>query len=367
MNRKPLSNLAKIISGGTPKRSIHEYWNGSIPWISVKDLHQGKHNYKTERFITESGLKNSSTNLLIQDDIVISARGTVGLVSMITEPMAFNQSIFGLRSGEEITAEYLYYWLKLNVSYIQNNVHGSVFDTITRDTFDIIEVTYPSLEEQKKVTEILRLLDEKIEQNHQINDNLLKLGRTEFKNITSAATTKKLQDIATIVMGQSPKSDTYNNEDIGLPLLNGAADFKGRVVSPNKWTSDPKKVTEPGDYVFGVRATLGLTTKVFEEYAIGRGTGVARAKSKILDEYLYFVLDDMFDFFEATATGSVYLNVSANDFKNYQAPVVSDAVWEKFHKFARPIMEQFYTNKAEIISLAQIRDVLLGKLVHLDA
>lgn len=65
-------------------------------------------------------------------------------------------------------------------------------------------------------------------------------------------------------MGQSPKSDTYNNEDIGLPLLNGAADFKGRVVSPNKWTSDPKKVTEPGDYVFGVRATLGLTTKVFE-------------------------------------------------------------------------------------------------------
>ena len=168
-------------------------------------------------------------------------------------------------------------------------------------------------------------------------------------------------------MGQSPKSDTYNNEDIGLPLLNGAADFKGRVVSPNKWTSDPKKVTEPGDYVFGVRATLGLTTKVFEEYAIGRGTGVARAKSKILDEYLYFVLDDMFDFFEATATGSVYLNVSANDFKNYQAPVVSDAVWEKLHKFARPIMEQFYTNKAEIISLAQIRDVLLGKLVHLDA
>lgn len=197
-----------------------------------------------------------------------------------------------------------------------------------------------------------------------LNDNLLELGRTQFKNITADATTEKLQDMATIVMGQSPKSDTYNNEDIGLPLLNGAADFKGRVVSPNKWTSDPKKVTEPGDYVFGVRATLGLTTKVFEEYAIGRGTGVARSKSKMLDEYLYFVLDDMFDFFEATATGSVYLNVSANDFKNYQAPVVADAVLEKFHKFARPIMDQFYTNKAEIISLAQMRDVLLGKLVN---
>lgn len=172
MNRKPLSELVKIISGGTPKRSIHEYWNGSIPWISVKDLHQGKHIYRTERFITESGLKNSPTKLLIKDDIIISARGTVGLVSMINEPMAFNQSLFGLRSGKEITAEYLYYWLKLNVSYIKNNVHGSVFDTITRDTFNIIEVTYPSLEEQKRVTEILRLLDKKIEQNHQINDNL---------------------------------------------------------------------------------------------------------------------------------------------------------------------------------------------------
>lgn len=172
MNKKPLSDLVTIISGGTPKRSNEEYWDGQIPWISVKDFHQGKHINHTEESITESGLMNSSTNLLEKDDIIISARGTVGLVSMIVTPMAFNQSIFGLRVQDELTPEYLYYWLKLNIPYIKNNVHGSVFDTITRDTFKIIEVSYPSLEEQEKATESLRLLDSKIEMNTQLNDNL---------------------------------------------------------------------------------------------------------------------------------------------------------------------------------------------------
>jgi len=75
-----LSDVINLIGGGTPKTSVAEYWNGEIPWLSVADFSTGKKFvFESEKKITEKGLKNSSTRLLKKDDIIISARGTVGL------------------------------------------------------------------------------------------------------------------------------------------------------------------------------------------------------------------------------------------------------------------------------------------------
>ena len=93
-----LGDIGEIIGGGTPSTSIEEYWNGEIPWLSVKDFVSAtKYVYDTEKYISELGLLNSSTKLLEKDDIIISARGTVGAMAMIPYPMCFNQSCFGLR------------------------------------------------------------------------------------------------------------------------------------------------------------------------------------------------------------------------------------------------------------------------------
>lgn len=164
-----------IIGGGTPKTSKQEYWNGDIPWLSVKDFNnEYRYVYKTEKTITQEGLKNSSTKLLKRNDSIISARGTVGEMAMIPYPMAFNQSCYGLRAKKGIVdAEYLYYLVKHNVVILKKNTHGSVFDTITRDTFAGIEVDLPSLIQQKKVVSILRSIDDKIQLNTEINKNFL--------------------------------------------------------------------------------------------------------------------------------------------------------------------------------------------------
>lgn len=169
-----LSEIMDIIGGGTPKTSKPEYWNGDIPWLSVKDFNNDyRYVYETEKTITQAGLDNSSTKMLKRNDSIISVRGTVGEMAMIPFPMAFNQSCYGLRAKEDIVdAEYLYYLIKHNVVVLKKNTHGSVFDTITRDTFDGIEVDLPSLEEQKKVASILRDYDDKIEVNNEINKNL---------------------------------------------------------------------------------------------------------------------------------------------------------------------------------------------------
>ena len=167
------SDIATIISGGTPKTSIPEYWDGDIPWLSVKDFGNDlKYVYTTERKITKLGLDNSPGNLLDKDDIILSARGTVGELSMIPFPMSFNQSCFGIRAKDNVDAHFLYYFMKTKVRELKNNSHGSVFDTITRATFDNLTCRLPSLDLQKKIANCLSALDDKIELNRRINDNL---------------------------------------------------------------------------------------------------------------------------------------------------------------------------------------------------
>ena len=170
-----LADVIDLIGGGTPKTSVPEYWDGDIPWLSVKDFNNDdRYVYSTEKSITQAGLDNSSTKMLAHDDIIISARGTVGELAMIPFPMAFNQSCYGVRGKKGVIIQpYLYYLLKDNIRLLKSQTHGSVFDTITRDTFANIEVNLPSIEEQQKIADTLTALDDKLSANRTINHHLV--------------------------------------------------------------------------------------------------------------------------------------------------------------------------------------------------
>ena len=177
------TDLATIIGGGTPKTSVPEYWSGEIPWLSVKDfVSVTKYVYDTEKHISELGLLNSSTKLLEKNDIVISARGTVGAMAMIPYPMCFNQSCFGLRGNNIVDKNFLYYLTRTKVDELRKTAHGSVFDTITRETFDNLRCLVPPLQTQQKIGNILSSLDSKIELNKRINDNLEQQAQALFKS-----------------------------------------------------------------------------------------------------------------------------------------------------------------------------------------
>ena len=107
------------------------------------------------------------------DDIIISARGTVGELAMIPFPMAFNQSCYGIRGKKgKVIQTYLYYLLKDSIRLLKRQTHGSVFDTITRDTFANIYVDFPSLAEQQMIADTLSALDARIAENRKINHHL---------------------------------------------------------------------------------------------------------------------------------------------------------------------------------------------------
>lgn len=139
---KPLSGMIELIGGGTPKTSIEEYWGGDIPWFSVVDAPSPSDVFvvNTEKSITQFGLDNSSSKLLPKGTTIISARGTVGKCAVVARPMAMNQSCYGLR-GKDGNADYFTYYLVLRkVHELQQHSHGSVFSTITRDTFKGLNV-----------------------------------------------------------------------------------------------------------------------------------------------------------------------------------------------------------------------------------
>ena len=142
---KALSSVCTLVGGGTPKRSESAYWGGNVPWYSVKDAPSDGEIWviNTSERITDHGLANCAARIVPKGCTIISARGTVGKLAMAGTAMSFNQSCYGLLPGDGKSFGYLHLLLQAAVAQLQQRTHGSVFDTITRATFDGLIVAKP--------------------------------------------------------------------------------------------------------------------------------------------------------------------------------------------------------------------------------
>jgi type I restriction enzyme S subunit len=140
-----LSEVLEIIGGGTPKTSVAEYWDGDIPWFSVVDTPAASDVFvtATEKNITQAGLDESSVRLIPEGTTIISARGTVGNLAIAGRDMTFNQSCYGLRGKNGAGDYFVFLTAQHMVNQLKSMAHGSVFSTITRQTFDAIRVAVP--------------------------------------------------------------------------------------------------------------------------------------------------------------------------------------------------------------------------------
>lgn len=260
--------------------------------------------------------------------------------------------------------DYLYVVLQSDnfFNYVTNTAKGTKMPRGDKKAIINYEFELPNIQLQRKISHTILVLEKKIRLNNQINDNLIAISKAKWLDLLSSTSTTEvvMNKIAKITMGQSPKSSTYNTNNEGLPLLNGATDFRENI-NPQRWTSDPKRVVYPNSYIFGVRATIGLTTKVYQKYAIGRGTGAATPINIIYDEFLYFYLEDLFKFYSQTGSGSVYINISKKEFENYKIDVPKISFIEQFHSEINPLFNQIKNNKLQNITLLQIKKDMLNK------
>ncbi|MGI01266.1 restriction endonuclease subunit S, partial [Salmonella enterica] len=198
------NDLIELIGGGTPKTSVEEFWNGDIPWFSVVDAPSESDVYvlTTEKKITIEGLNNSSAKLLRKGTTIISARGTVGKCAMVAVPMAMNQSCYGVIGKNNISDEYIYFQLKNAVQTLQQMGHGSVFNTITRDTFKNIKVPFSNEELTNSYSLLVKNYFSKILNNNYQNIALTNLRDTLLPKLISGELS--LEDLPNLAKQTEP-------------------------------------------------------------------------------------------------------------------------------------------------------------------
>ena len=366
----PIIECIDLIGGGTPKTSVAEYWDGDIPWLSVKDFNNDyRHVYSTEKHITEAGLNNSSTKLLQKDDIIISARGTVGEMAMIPFPMAFNQSCYGIRAKDGINSTFLYYLLKNSISKLKLMTHGSVFDTITRDTFATLIVGIPDKKTQDAIAATLAAIDDKIELNNKINDNLQQQAAALFANFYDHAETEVgFTEIIQILGGGTPKTGESSYWNGNVPF------FTPKDVGSPYTLSTEKTITEEGLAHCNSRLYPVNTVFVTARGTVGKvglpGVPMAMNQScyalvgKETHQLLvYFYTLKAVDRLKHKASGAVFDAITTRDFESEILMRLSDEDAQGFLDVAEPIYQAVLSNSIENLRLAALRDSLLPKLM----
>ncbi|MHB8160842.1 MAG: restriction endonuclease subunit S [Thermoleophilia bacterium] len=147
------TDVAEVLSGGTPKTKEESYWGGDIPFFTPKDAASSFYVIGTEKNITELGLSKCSSKLYSKDTVFITARGTVGKVVMLAAEMAMNQSCYALVGKDGISQLYLFFLTRQATDLLKKNTGGATFDTIIVDTFKRFDVLKPETEPMSLFTQ----------------------------------------------------------------------------------------------------------------------------------------------------------------------------------------------------------------------
>lgn len=152
-----LGDVCKVVSGSTPKRKIAEYWDGTIPWVTPKEISRlpSRFLWESAEKITEAGFRSCSTAILPVDSLLLSSRAPIGLLAINKIPVCTNQGFKSLIPGKDVHVEYLYYVLKANVSSLQAKGNGTTFKELAKPAIKNFEIPLPPFEDQIRIAHLL--------------------------------------------------------------------------------------------------------------------------------------------------------------------------------------------------------------------
>ena len=142
--KKSALDIMDVMSGGTPKVSVSNYWGGEIPFFTSKDTTDYAYVFSTEKTLTGEGLNNCNSRLYPKNTIFITARGTVGKINLAQTDMAMNQSCYALIAKPPLNQQFLYFALSESVEQFRSRAVGAIFDAVIRDTFKLIHFSVPT-------------------------------------------------------------------------------------------------------------------------------------------------------------------------------------------------------------------------------
>lgn len=392
-----ISDIGTVVGGATPSTKKPEnYENGTIAWITPKDLSTftGRYIQRGERNITEIGLKSCSTQLLPKDTVLFSSRAPIGYVAIAANEVCTNQGFKSVVPNENTDPLFLFYLLKYNKDKIEGMGSGTTFKEVSGNTMKNIIVNVPADKGvQEKIATILGSIDDKIEENEQINNNLERQAQAIFKewfidnpeneNWSNGTFSELIQ--STLSGDWGKEAPTGNNTEKvycvrGADIPEVRAGNKGkmptRYILPKNYAS--KKLTA-GDIV--VEISGGSPTQ-----STGRCTAISESLLNRYDSrmvctnfcraikplsgysmFIYYYWQYLYDkgvFFsyENGTTGIKNLDISG--FLGTEPIIIPPK--EKvlvFDDYCQTVFDRIFANGKESEQLSQLRDTLLPKLM----
>jgi len=182
-----LDDILSVKGGTTPSTTNSDFWDGNISWTTPRDLssHVGVYFFRTERKITEEGLKKISSGLLPIGTVLLSSRAPVGYLAISDIPVAINQGYIAILDDKDFSKYFIYLWLKENMEYIISNANGSTFLEISKSVFKSLEIVMPPKELRLKFDYEVISIFEKIKTNSKQIQTLENLRDTLLPKLLS--------------------------------------------------------------------------------------------------------------------------------------------------------------------------------------
>ncbi|HWU06397.1 MAG TPA: restriction endonuclease subunit S [Streptomyces sp.] len=237
-------------------------------------------------FITEDKADEILPANVAPGDLIFTHRGTIGQVSMLPRNPRFDRYVIGSSQVKtrlclkKAVPEFYFYWFQSEAgrrSILENASTVGVPGIATPLTsIRNLKVPLPALAEQEAVADVLGALDDKIAVNERIAATADALASALFE-ASEAKEHYRLSDVASIVMGQSPPGETYNETGDGIPFYQGVRDFGMRHPGHRVWCTEVSRHAGAGDVLVSVRAPVGTINVAEETCGIGRGVAAVRA------------------------------------------------------------------------------------------
>lgn len=318
--------------------------DGYCLFLSAKNVTKYGFQFNELQFIDAEKDKKLRKGRVKRSNIVLTTRGSVGHfayydASVPYDVMRINSGMVILDADEsDLEPNFLYALCRSFIvqKQIEAASFGSAQPQLTVGIVKGLKLPIPTLVEQKKIAQILSTWDkaisvtEKLLTNSQLQKKALMqqllTGKKRLLNENGGRfigewCTCTLSEVAHIIMGSSPKSEAYNDNGLGLPLIQGNADIKCRVSCPRVYTSDITKECSPGDILLSVRAPVGTVALSQHKACIGRGISAIKSKRKMSQSFLY----QWFLWFEPKwcylSQGSTFESINSDDIKTLKLSV----------------------------------------------
>lgn len=280
--------------------------------------------------------------------------------------------VFEPKNTEELLPEYLMMWLcrPENDRYIGFISGGDVRGGISWETFCSLPIRVPKIDKQREIVKEYNTLQNRIALNQQLIQKLEETAQAIYRewfaegidveNLPEGWRVGKLSDIATIIMGQSPEGESYNENGEGCPLINGPVEFGEYFTIKTKWTSEPKKYCKKGDLIFCVRgSTVGKNVIADDKYAIGRGVCAISAEYQL---HLIQLIKTNLNEILKDVTGSTFPNIDRATLGNYPVIISTNNKLQDFENKTKPFFEMVEIKAKENQKLTELKALLLSKL-----